>query len=128
MLIWEKNLILDISSVGNKLYMVKIMGKGLVNNQSIDCSEPLVYSMSLDSNGRQTDQKILSNGSCPESRPTFIELKDENIGERWIVTQNGLTKTKKWSVNEKGERWVCVVGPCDWIKKISRTFYYERVN
>ena len=128
MLIWEKNLILDISSVGNKLYMVKIMGKGLVNNQSIDCSEPLVYSMSLDSNGRQTDQKILSNGSCPESRPTFIESKDENNGERWIVTQKGLTKTKKWSVNEKGERWTCVVGPCDWIKNISRTFYYERVN
>ena len=58
-LVWEKSLVLDISSVGNHLYMVKITGQGLVKNQSIDCSEPLVYSMSIDSNGRQTDQKIL---------------------------------------------------------------------
>ena len=58
-LVWEKSLVLDISSVGNHLYMVKITDLGLVNNQSIDCSEPLVYSMSIDSNGRQTDQKIL---------------------------------------------------------------------
>ena len=108
--------------------MVKIMGQGLVNNQSIDCSEPLVYSMSIDSKGRQTDQKILSDGSCPESRPTFIESKDENNGESWTVTTNGLRKTKKWSVNEKGERWTCVVGPCDWIKNISRTFFYELIE
>ena len=104
------------------------MGKGLVNNQNIDCSEPLIFSMSIDSNGRQTDQKVLTGGSCPESRPTIIESKDENNGERWVVTQNGLPKTKKWSVNEKGERWVCVVSPCDWNKNISRTFYYKWMN
>jgi hypothetical protein len=47
----------------------------------------------------------------------------------WILSQEGLKKVKKWSINrENGKRWTCVVGPCDFLKDMTHIFYYKRVK
>ena len=119
--IWEKGVYLDISKIGNSLYLVSVNGIGKVNGQKMDCSDPPIFSMELDSNGKMLNRKDISNGSCPIS----VFVPDTH----WILSQEGLKKVKKWSINrENGKRWTCVVGPCDFLKDMTHIFYYKRVK
>ncbi len=119
--IWEKGVYLDISKLGEKLYLVNVNGIGKINGERVDCSTPTIFSMELDSNGKMLNRKDISNGSCPISE--FVS------NTYWELTPEGVKKTKKWGINrENGKRWECVVGPCDWIKDMTHIFYYKRVN
>ena len=119
--IWEKGVYLDISKIGNSLYLVNVNGIGKINGKKVDCSTPTIFSMKLDSNGKMLNRKDISNGSCPIS--VFVP------DTRWILSPEGLKKVKKWSINrENGKRWTCVVGPCDFLKDMTHIFYYKRVK
>ena len=119
--IWEKGVYLDISKLGKKLYLVNVNGIGKINGKKVDCSTPTIFSMELDSNGKMLNRKDISNGSCPIS----VFVPDTH----WILSQEGLKKVKKWSINrENGKRWTCVVGPCDFLKDMTHIFYYKRVK
>ena len=119
--IWEKGVYLDISKLGEKLYLVNVNGIGKINGERVDCSNPSIFSMKLDSDGKQLNRTDLASGSCAIS--TFVP------DTHWILSQEGLKKVKKWSINrENGKRWTCVVGPCDFLKDMTHIFYYKRVN
>ena len=119
--IWERGVYLDIAKIGNNLYLVNVNGIGKINGKKVDCSTPTIFSMELDSNGKMLNRKDISNGSCPIS----VFVPDTH----WILSQEGLKKVKKWSINrENGKRWTCVVGPCDFLKDMTHIFYYKRVK
>lgn len=119
--IWEKGVYLDISKLGNNLYLVNVNGVGKINGKKVDCSTPTIFSMELDSKGKMINRKDISNGSCPIS----VFVPDTH----WVITSEGLKKIKKWSINrENGKRWTCVVGPCDFLKDMTHIFYYKRVT
>ena len=119
--IWEKGVYLDISKLGKKLYLVNVNGIGKINGKKVDCSDPPIFSMELDSNGKMLNRKDIYKGSCPIS--VFVP------DTRWILSPEGLKKVKKWSINrENGKRWTCVVGPCDFLKDMTHIFYYKRVK
>ena len=114
--IWEKGVYLDISKLGEKLYLVNVNGIGKINGERVDCSNPSIFSMKLNSDGKQLNRTDLASGSCAIS--TFVP------DTRWDYTMEGLKKTKRWSVT--GE--VCVVGPCKGIVYATHIFYYKRVK
>jgi len=95
-----------------KPYLVNVNGIGKVNGERVDCSDPPIFSMDLDSDGYQLTRTDIANGSCPISK--FVPVREGEIGSpppqytRWDYTLEGLKKTKRWSVT--GEN--CVVGPC----------------
>ena len=95
---------------------MNVNGIGKINGERVDCSNPSIFSMKLDSDGKQLNRTDLASGSCAIS--TFVP------DTRWDYTQEGLKKTKRWSVT--GE--VCVVGPCKGIVYATHIFYYKRVN
>ena len=119
--IWEKGVYLDITKIGNSLYLVNVNGIGKVNGQKMDCSDSPIFSMELDSNGKMLNRNDIYAGSCPISE--FVP------DTHWVITSEGLKKIKKWSINrENGKPWTCVVGPCDFLKDMTHIFYYKRVT
>ena len=126
---WENGVYLDISKMGENLYMVNINGIGKVNGQNVDCSDPPIFTMKLDSDGNQLNRIDIAKGSCPISK--FVPVREEGIigsplsqYTRWENTLEGLKKTKRWSVT--GE--ICVVGPCKGIRFATHIFYYKRIK
>ena len=120
--IWEKGVYLEISQLSDKLYLVVINGRGKLNGKRVDCSTPTIFSMELDSLGKQLNRKDLS---ISESCPISVFVPDTH----WVLSQEGVKKVKKWSINrENGKRWTCVVGPCDFLKDMTYIFYYKRVK
>ena len=119
--IWEKGVYLDISKIGKNLYLVNVNGIGKVNGQKMDCSDPPIFSMELDSSGKMLNRNVIYVGSCPISE--FVP------DTHWLITSEGLKKIKKWSINRSnGKRWTCVVGPCDFLKDMTHIFYYKRIT
>ena len=127
--IWESGVYLDISKLGENLYMVNVNGIGKVNGQNVDCSDPPIFTMKLDSDGNQLNRIDIAKGSCPISK--FVPVREEGIigsplsqYTRWDYTLEGLKKSKRWSAT--GEH--CVVGPCKGIRYITHIFYYKRIT
>lgn len=116
---WDKGVYLDIYTIGEEIYLVNINGIGKINGKKVDCSDPVIFSMELDSNGKMLSRKDISKGSC--------HLSEFVPDTHWSLTSEGVKKVKKWSVGPNGGQWECVVGPCDFIKEITHTFYYKRV-
>ena len=76
--IWEKGVYLDISKLGEKLYLVNVNGIGKINGKQVNCSNPVMFSMKLDSDRYQLNRTDIANGSCPISK--FVPVRQGELG------------------------------------------------
>jgi len=121
-LVWDKGVILDISNISGGVYVVKVQGIGSVRGEVVDCSNPVIFTMKLDSKGKVLNQNIVDEGSCSISSLT---------NDTWYITSTGIKKVKRWTETivdgEVRTDWVCVVGPCKDIIDKTYTFFYTRL-
>lgn len=123
-IIWDKGVFLEITTIENNLYLVKISGIGEVNGEIVNCSNHSIFSMKVDKDGKVMDRKDINiSSSCPISSFT--------PDTQWSRTSEGLKKVKRWTETivdgEVKRGWVCVVGPCKDIKEKTHTFYYKKI-